>query len=524
MKNFYFLLLIIVVTTTGKTQTFEWLKTAEINYEFNPGMIQYTTCTDSEGNIYFFGLKEFLITYNQAMGHQFLNKYNPEGELIWEKTITGEALASGIYSDNAGGVYLYGQMLNDISFGEELTLYHEGIGTNSFLIKMNYDGEIDWGINLEDLPVESGTIADITTDNEEMLFVAYFTWINSHIFKINSDGDYLGAIIQENVSLVSGVDVDADGNIYAAGGCAGMNSTFGGVSHPAPFSYSTYIVKYNSIGEPEWVKFIEDVTCTYIKVQCDNSGGIYAAGQLFAESALDTIVVHGAEWVYDFFLTRLNADGEFQWALECPQVLTGDATVGQLQFLSSDADGNALLAGFTRGMIDWGNGIITNIGDFYYNVMIWNVNPYGMINWVKTAGGEGYDDSHSICTGPDGDIYLAGITGGTTVFDTITHVSDDFVYPFLAKLDMPSITNINYPEVRPSTILYPNPASEKIYIMADGADTYYIFNNLGAKMKEGRFTDPLQQVDVDDLDSGIYFILLKEDLTSTTRTSKFMVK
>lgn len=332
MKKFLFILVVLLTASAGKSQTFEWVRTAQIDYEYNPGMLQYTSCTDTEGNIYFFGLQEHLIFYNQAMGNQFLRKYNPQGELMWEKIITGEGLASGIYCDNNNGIYLFGQLHTNLSFWDELTLYYEGISINSFFVKINTTGEVDWGLNMEDLPLESGTISDLVATSSGNLYVAYSTWIRSYILKMNTDGEYLESVIQEDVSLISGIDADDSGNVFAAGSCAGASSSFNGVSFPAPFAYSMYIVKYNTDFEPEWVKFIEDITCTTLKIKYDDNGGLYVAGQLFAETALDTIVVHGAEWVYDFFLTLLNADGEFQWAIECPEVLTGDATVGQLQF------------------------------------------------------------------------------------------------------------------------------------------------------------------------------------------------
>jgi hypothetical protein len=524
MKKLYILIVILALAFNGNSQTFEWLKIVQIDYEYNPDMIQYSTCTDDEGNIYFFGLQELDLFYNQAMGSQFLKKYNPIGELEWERIITGEGLASGIYCDKAGGVYLYGQMHSNLDFWGETILNIEGTGTNGFLVKINYGGAVDWGMNLEDLPMESGTVSDMTSDDSNLLYVAYSTWVTSNIVIINSDGDYITSIVQDDVSIVSGVDVDDNGNIYAAGGCAGFYSTFGGVSYPAPFSYSSYIVKYNSGHEPEWVKFIEDVTCTFLKVKCDVNGGIYAASQLFAGTMLDTIVVQGATWVYDFYLTRLSSQGEFLWAVECPQVLTGDATVGKLQYLDTDTEGNALLAGFTRGTIDWGNGIVSNTEDFYYNIIIWNVNPQGEISWIKTAAGEGYDDSHSITTDQDGNIYLAGIAGGTSVFDTITFVTDDFVYPFLAKLNTQSITPVNETQPQNELLIYPNPATDVVFLRQESADSYMIFRSDGQKVKEGTMNQGLQTVNIVDLSSGIYFISFNPAASSSARSARLMVR
>jgi hypothetical protein len=525
MKKLYFLfagLCLFFATTTA--QTFEWLKTVPIDYEYNPDMIKYSTTTDQNGDVYFFGLKEFSLFYNEAMGSLFLKKYNSAGDLLWDKTITGEAETKGIYSDNSGGIFLYGESHSNLDFWGELILNMYGTGTNSFLVKTNTYGEIDWGLNLEDLPLDEGFISDVVSETSGMIYIAYSTWAASYIVVLNSQGQYISSIEQENVSLVSGLDIDDDGDIYAVGGCAGSFSKFGGVSFPAPFPYSSYVVKYNSAYEPVWVKFIEDVTCMFLKVKCDNNGGIFVTSQVFAETMLDTITVHGATWVYDFYLTRLSPQGEFQWALECPEVLTGDATVGKLQYLTSDSDGNAVLAGFTRGTIDWGNGIVSTTEDYYYNIIVWNVNPQGSINWIKTAAGEGYDDSHSITTDPEGNIYLAGIAGGTSVFDTITYVTDDFVYPFLAKLNTQSMTQITEKQAGGEMVVYPNPARGYIFIQPADANSFEIFNSFGQLVKEGLSIQNLQKIDIGRLNPGIYFIRLKFATSNSFITSRFVIR
>lgn len=507
MKRIYLLVDIMVLTVSiSFGQTFEWLRTAEINYEYNPDMIQYSTDSDSDGNVYFFGLEHFELFYNEAMGSQFVKKYNAGGDLLWSKSVSGEALAGGIYDDNAGGIYLYGELHSDLDFWGQLTLYVNGIGTNGFLVRIDSDGNVNWGLNLEDLPLESGFISDMVAGGEDLLYITYSTWLNSNIVVLNTDGNYINAIVQGNVAMVSGLDVDDDGNIYAAGSCAGWNATFGGVSYPAPFSYSSYVVKYNPGYEPVWVKFIEDVTCSVLKVKYDHNDGIYLSSQLFAGTLLDTIQLQGATWVFDFYLTRLNTDGEFQWALECPQVLTGDATVGDLQYLDTDPEGNALLAGFTRGTIDWGNGIVSTTADFYYNIIIWNVNPQGSINWIKTATGEGFDDAHSISSDAQGNVYLAGIAGGTAVFDTITFVTEDFVYPFLTKLNtqaMTGITDENNPTV---TGIFPNPADDRISVRSVAPGEIMIFSMQGILLKRPKIQEGLQTIDISDLQAGSYLL------------------
>ena len=89
-----------------------------------------------------------------------------------------------------------------------------------------------------------------------------------------------------------------------------------------------------------------------------------------------------------FFLVKLNPLGEYQWLKEVPEVLTGDASTGSLNFLEVQSDGDIIITGFTRGVIDWGNGIISNGTNLYQDIIVWEFNSSGDLNWVKTAGGE----------------------------------------------------------------------------------------------------------------------------------------
>jgi hypothetical protein len=525
MKRFYMTVTLSLLTTIfSVAQTFEWLRTVPIDYEYNPDMIRYSAVSDQQGNVYFFGLEEFETFYNEAMGSQFIKKFNAGGETLWQRTISGEAAAGGIYTSIAGDIFLYGEMHSDLDFWGQLTLYVTGITTNAFLVKMDAAGDIGWGLNLEDLPFESGVISDIVSVEPDLLYFAYSTWLSSNIVVMNTDGEYITSIVQENVALVSGLDADEEGNIYAAGGCAGWNASFGGVSYPAPFPYTSYVVKYNSDYEPEWVKFIEDVTCSVLKVKYDHNGGLYLSSQLFAGTLLDTIQLQGASWVYDFYLTRLNPVGEFLWALECPQVLTGDATIGKQQYLSVDPEGNALLAGFTRGTIDWGDGIVSNTQDYYYNIMIWNVNPLGEINWIKTAASEGYDDSHSISCDPQGNVYLAGIAGGTAVFDTIIYETDDFVYPFLAKLNSQAMTAVAENDGKDEMDVFPNPANDRIFVHSNEPGEISIYNLQGNKMMELKAESGWQTVSIDDLPGGSYLLRFQSSLSPGFKISRIIVR
>ncbi|MHC1776084.1 MAG: hypothetical protein AB9834_11795 [Lentimicrobium sp.] len=442
----FLLIFSLIFSVSAFAQTFEWVRTAPIDYEYNPGMLQNSCCVDHDGNIYFFGLQELIAFYNYAMGSQFIRKYDPQGNLLWSRIIEGEALADGIACDSEGGVYLYGRTHSDLNFWDEGSLKYSGNTTDAFIVRVTSEGNYDWGNNLTSLQFGHGVASGLDFNDQEELYLAYYANSRSYILIYDAGGALLQTVTQEMVPIISSIDIDAQGNVLAAGSCAGSESEFGGVPFPTKFIYNNYVVKYNPDLQPLWIKYIEDITCTYPQVRSGADQGIYLAGSLLAATLFDTIRVNGPAWVYDFYLARLDDDGNFQWVRECPEITTGDATIGMLDYLDTDSEGNALLTGITRGIADWGNGIGSDVTGNYQDIIIWNYSAGGVVNWVKTAGGTGFDNAHTIVHDPAGDIYITGVAGGTSVWDTITYQSADFIYPYLAKLDLPEFTTI--PEIK----------------------------------------------------------------------------
>jgi len=505
MKRYIFLILICAfISSNIKAQSFEWLQTVEIDYEYNPNMISYTSCVNPQGGNYFYGTQEHITFYNESMGVLFLRKIGPEGEEVWSRSITGQSSVKGITSSDAGDVYIAGQMLTDVNFWGEDSLVKMGIGTDAFIAKVSTDGSLLWSINLSSLSMGEGNIAELAIHGE-MLYAAYSTWLNSYVLIFSMDGQYLQSVEQLDVNIISGITFDNEGNLYTTGSCAGYESEFGGVSHPAPFSYTTYLVKYNSDYQPEWVKFIEDITCTFPNVKTDGSGGIYFAGPLLAETLFDTINVNGPDWVYDFYLARLDQEGNFEWVVECPEGSGGDATVGNLHFLDTDVNGNAILAGFTRGLVDWGNDVVSDVTGNYQDIIIWSYSQEGMANWVKTAGGEQFDLPNSISVSSDGNAYIAGIISGEVAFDTIVYETEGYYEPFLAKLELDILSGISKPASDNAVLVYPNPAVDRISIINNEKyEHFFLLNLTGTIIKSGYLNSGRTEIDLINLAPGYY--------------------
>lgn len=501
-------------------QTFEWLKTQSIDYDYNPSMVLYTTASDSEENAYFIGVGEFDGTQPVGYGSLFLKKYNSEGSLLYDKMIYGKASILGAVCDDENNILFYGNHQSTLNLWDEDEINYDGSSDDLFLVKLDDTGTILWTRNLNQLFPSINLLSEVIVHGQGDIWFGIGNWGDSHVIKIDGNGNVVDSIAQIDVNHISGIDIDEDGNVYVTGSCSGETSLFGGVNFPSPFTYSMYLTKYNPVGEPEWVTFTEDITCLFPSVKTGENGNIYWSGQLAIKTLFGDIQAEGPEWVYDFFLAKADSDGEFEWLREVPQVTTGDATIGQLDFIDIQQNGNIVLGGKTRGLIEWEEGLLTDVTDNYYEIIVWEFNPGGGLNWVKTAGGEAYDQVHGVSCTPTGNVYVAGSIGGNAVFDTIANNSEDFVYPFLAKLNTQELVSVITPVSKTSLKVYPNPAHDKLCFDNSNIKSITIYTASGKPVAIDAIVKS-SEIKIQNLKSGFY-LLKAEDYDGKIMNSRFV--
>ncbi|MFU8844110.1 MAG: T9SS type A sorting domain-containing protein [Bacteroidales bacterium] len=260
-------------------------------------------------------------------------------------------------------------------------------------------------------------------------------------------------------------------------------------------------------------------------VYCDDDH-IYLAGALMTATQFGDILLDGPSWGFDFFVTRMNAAGEFLWATEVPsQQFIGDATVGSVMFMAADDDKNIYLSGFQRGVIDWGGGFTTVGNNLGYDILTLKYSPAGEMLNAKVAGGGLYDWANSVTTGTGGSWYLAGTIWDGAAFDTI-NINVQGVRPFIAKIDFESTsTRIARSDGLPAISVYPNPVTRFLYIshadQINKIDRFMIYNEMG-ELTILQTDNQLSCVDMSSLRNGLYFvnILFHDGSTSAIKIVK----
>jgi len=517
----YTVLLVLGLDFGTLAQQYDWVRSYPLDYNMNPAMIQTATTTDGDNCVYLWSMRGFHNTYGStAFGNLALSKYDISGNEIYSKTIYGLGNVITMKDDGQKYIYLLGSMRSNLNFWNSSIMGCGGVGeTEYFLVRISPQGEPELMLNIDGLfrsPVYN--VSTFSFNGQGNILLGWASSSRSFITEISIEGDSLSSIIQENVPLVSSITTNPSGEIFVAGSCASPGAVFAGVAYEPEAGYNRYIAKYNPDGEVLWVNYVEDITCNFPVVQCDNNGNVYYSDLLHLETQFGNHTTNGPQWVYDYFLAKLDGDGEYQWVKEIPlqSQVSGDASLGGRHSLLVDNMGNPILCGFQRGIIDWGNGILSE-AELYYDYFIIKYGPDGAEQWIKNGGGSGYDTYHELAFSDDGSIYASGIAHDTIQLDGITHYEEGWLYPVLVKVTDGVTSAGASPMILDDSqmSLYPNPASGSLNIRYRLQDAGYrmiqMYSISGKKIQDiieeemmpGVFET---EINVSKLPSGVYFI------------------
>lgn len=510
-RNIIALLLAMIYSGYTHAQNFEWVTGRDINYSMNPGNLNFSVATDPAGNIWFSGMKEFVQSYQSAMGNLFLSRYDADGTLLDDYEISGSALLKDLTADENGNLYLAGQYITDLVFWEGTQLTFSGPFINGFLVKVNSTGTIEWVKDLSLLFPDA--VPEDLVYRDGYLYLAHSSWLSSNVSVFNEDGNIVKDIEQQSVGIASSVAVDSEGNIYVAGSCPDAGSQFGGISFPAPFFYSIYLVKYSAEGTPLWVQFMEDITCVSPHVATRNDDQVIVGGALNIPTTFDTLSFNGPSWVYDFFISCVDQDGHIQWGFEVPQVMTGDASLGESSPFLINADNSVTLTGLLRGTVDWGNAVVSQGGIGYYESLMLNISAEGQPLWSKTSHSSSYSYGSAITAGSGQQLYITGIGHGELSFDTCTYSNPSFYYPYLAKLNTGFNTSRAEDFKSPAFRIYPNPAHRTLNFSPAITEnsTARILSLSGKEARKILMRPGTKRLDISGLSAGIYLLELQSE-------------
>lgn len=266
----------------------------------------------------------------------YLRKYGPGGEAIWAQEVTPPANVVAL--DARNNVYVTGRAAGSLT----------GSGNGVYLRKYSSSGVPQW--------------------NKEF-----------------------GTPLIERASDIA---VDAEGNVYVAGG------TLGTVENPNTGIHDGRLRKFDASGVETWTRQLASAADEVLNgVAVDPSGNVYIAG--YTDGALDG--TGGNLGDADAFLRKYDPSGNVLWT---EQFGTDRADI--VWAVRVDTDGAAYVAGPTEGSL-----AVAQVGGAY-DAFIRKYDPNGVVQWTSQTGLSTADTVFSLAIAPNGNVYGGGMVYGAS--------------------------------------------------------------------------------------------------------------
>lgn len=413
--------------------------------------------------------------------------------------------------------------------------------TDAFIFKLNPNGNVLWAKSIGGSTIEEGKA--VTTDEQNNIYMAGMFWSANVNFGANtfSSNGYDDIFITKYTSTgtaiwtktfgsstnESVVDICSDkkGHIYFTGEYRSSNLTIGTLLTANLDSSPTtevYVSKMDISGNIIWTKTANCSGADYVKgIAVDKQKNVLITGR-FAEYYMnigsyvfagDHITNPNCTNGAGLFLIKFDSLGTFKWF---QTISISYSEVGLS--VKSDKDDNIYVAAFGKGdtlLID--NMMVYSIPNGA--MLLLKYDPNGHIIWQKTFGTgdhSGYLDTETdIDISNQGSLYLgSSFMKPTYTMDTIisTNTNNFLVFePIIAKLGVivkQSLgTQDNFEEQTVS--IFPNPTSDKLYIQSFNDQVFYnlILRNIqGQKIKEWNQLKGNTSLNINEIPAGIYII------------------
>jgi hypothetical protein len=179
-------------------------------------------------------------------------------------------------------------------------------------------------------------------------------------------------------------------------------------------------------GSPAWSKTYPGGSSTTFDVAVDASGNIFAIGVFTGSVDFGGGAVM-ADGFDDVFVLKLDPTGAFVWLKRF-----GDAEYQFGQSIAVDAAGNALIAGYFTGSIDFGGGALTAGGN--EDIFLAKLDPAGGHVWSKRYGDASDQNALSVAVDSAGSAVVVGYFNGAVDFGGGALTSAGLGDIFVAKL------------------------------------------------------------------------------------------
>jgi hypothetical protein len=358
-------------------KNFVWVDT--FSYEIN------AICFDTADNMYVLSYDSYDIN---------ITKRDTAYNILWTAKISGSTPyphGNDIKTDRWGNIYIAGVYTGNVDFdpGAGVASLHSTTN-NAFVLKLDALGRFKWvkqfrsaasdirglhpddsgsvymaGFFLDSMDFDPGTGKELALQNK----IVY----EGFVAALDSNGSYQWGkrFSCPNNSLIGDLHVTRQGDILIAGAHTDSIDCDPGpgsyILHPGAQGRASYFVaKLTRQGDLAWARpqgnSGNSSALMEINLAADSSGNAYLAGRLFDSSQMNfslPAVVLKPVGSSDFFVSRINKDGSFGWAISF-----GAGHPDEVEGLSVTPAGDIYVTGSFSDTVDFdpGAGVYTLVG------------------------------------------------------------------------------------------------------------------------------------------------------------------
>ncbi len=274
-------------------------------------------------------------------------------------TGSGDPLCSSLALDAAENMYLTGEFMGEVTFGQT-TLLSSGYGNRDiFIAKLNRIGTWDWAAQAGAPGNSPDGAAEVVLDAAGNIYLtghffetAQFgsTSLTSaggadiFLAKLDPQGNWLWAVQAGGTDndFCETLTLDALGNLVISGRFRGTAS-FGDHSLVCVGQENYFVAKAGPGGDWAWAEAMNGALCS--SLAADSEGNVYGSGSIWLPNALGFYVqTHGGT---DLFAGKLDPAGNWIWAQAAGSYGANSSCRG-LDILLGGS-GNACIAGVSEG-------------------------------------------------------------------------------------------------------------------------------------------------------------------------------
>ena len=550
-KNYTLFLLSVFSIGNVAAQSFEWGG----RFGGTGEDVVKSMHVDEQGNVYttgyFTDTADFDITtagnYEltaSAWYDVFVQKVDNQGNLVWAKKFGGEGfdLGSAISTDVAGNVLITGVFENTVDFdpdGSGTTLTSNG-GQDIFVLKLSPSGAFIWATSIGSEGYEEALAIDATSTGNPVLVGHFSETIDFNsgdgVFTMSSVGGNDTFILQlkddgafqsanryggSGIDIAMDLEITPNNDMYITGyfdETADLNPNLVIVSNftSSASGFSGYIIHLNSSGELVYAGVTSGGNVQNNNIAVDLLGNTYVTGYFSGSANFNHTAGGSADFTktsnefYNGFVTKYNNAGVIQWVrhLQCDSTLFGFG-------IGVNSLGHVLSGGYFEGTANFGapesplslTESSPNATEAFLNVLdndgnFVNAFQFGGVDFIdtNTLGIDGADNVYHAAH------FMLTVDINPLPGETLNVSAADFRDNYIVKIKP---ANLGFDDQRQINLtVYPNPASELIFLTADesySGENYLIYDMLGKLVTSGKISEN-QSLSVGNLQSGEYFL------------------